>query len=109
VVRFPGLLTPMLGIFFGRSRIEGAAIRRADMVLRPAPTPETRFGGRSHPWPHETTWIYETSSSRGAGLRKGSYSVGPLPGGEELAPLELLPDAGSDDPLVGVIDVPEEE
>ena len=33
----------------------------------------------------------------------------PLPGGEELAPLELLPDAGSDDPLVGAIDVPEEE
>jgi hypothetical protein len=40
---------------------------------------------------------------------EGSYSVGPLPGGEELAPLELSPDAGSDDPLVGAIDVPEEE
>ena len=42
-------------------------------------------------------------------IAEGSYSVGPLPGGEELAPLELLPDAGSADPLVGAIDVPEEE
>lgn len=71
--------------------------------LRPAAV------GGSHTWPHETTRFMRPVQAGWGRIAEGSYSVGPLPGGEELAPLELLPDAGSDDPLVGAIDVPEEE
>ncbi len=38
-----------------------------------------------------------------------SYSVGLLAGGDELAVAAVLPGAGSDEPLVEAIDVPELE
>ena len=62
--------------------------------------------------PGEKTWLSAppiTTIRSALEAAKKTYSVGLLAGGDELAVAAELPDAGSDESLVGAIDVPELE